>query len=91
MQKSFIERLIYNKFYIDEHYQVFILQPISKLSVFFHDVVEIKIIDRFVNNIGKTVVWTGKNIRYMQTGNVGVYLFFMVISIILILFFNLFN
>jgi NADH-quinone oxidoreductase subunit L len=90
-QKSFIERLIYNKFYIDEHYQVFILQPISKLSVFFHDVIEVKIIDRFVNNIGKTVVWTGKNIRYMQTGNVGVYLFFMVISIILILFFNLFN
>ena len=90
-QKSVIERLIYNKFYIDEHYQVFILQPISKLSVFFHDVIEVKIIDRFVNNIGKTVVWTGKNIRYMQTGNVGVYLFFMVISIILILFFNLFN
>ncbi|MEI6140486.1 MAG: NADH-quinone oxidoreductase subunit L [Mariniphaga sp.] len=90
-QKSFVERLIYNKFYIDEHYQVFILQPISKLSVFFHDVIEVKIIDRLVNNIGKTVVWMGKNIRYMQTGNVGVYLFFMVVSIILILFFNLFN
>ena len=90
-QKSFFKDLAYNKFYVDELYEAIVQRPVSALSVFFHEVIEVKIIDRFVNNTGKLVIWTGKNIRYMQTGNVGVYLFFMVVSIILILFFNLFN
>lgn len=88
---SFFENLITRKFYIDELYELIIQQPISKLSLFFHDVIEIKGIDRLVNNTGNMIIWAGKNIRYIQTGNVGVYLFFMVVSIIMILFFNLFN
>jgi NADH-quinone oxidoreductase subunit L len=66
-------------------------KPVAGLSNFLHDVVELKVIDRFVNQTGNLVVWMGKNVRYIQTGNVGAYLFYMVISIILILFFNLFN
>jgi NADH-quinone oxidoreductase subunit L len=89
--RSFFENLITRKFYIDELYEIIIQQPVSRLSIFFHDVIEIKIIDRLVNNTGNMIVWAGKNIRYVQTGNVGVYLFFMVVSIITILFFNLFN
>lgn len=90
-KRAFVEGLVCNKFYVDELYEVAIQRPISALSVFFHDVVEVKIIDRLVNNTGNLVVWAGKNIRYIQTGNVGAYLLFMVVSIILILFFNLFN
>ncbi len=89
--RSFFENLITRKFYFDELYEVTIQQPISRLSIFFHDVIEIKMIDKLVNNTGNMIVWAGKNIRYVQTGNVGVYLFFMVVSIITILFFNLFN
>jgi len=90
-QRSIIGKLAYRKFYVDEIYQMLIQQPILRLSVFFHQVIEVKGIDRLVNNTGDLVVWAGRNIRYLQTGNVGVYLFFMVVSIILILFFNLFN
>jgi len=72
-------------------YELIIQRPVAGLSTFFHDVIEIKAIDRFVNQTGNLVVWAGKNIRYIQTGNVGAYLFFMVVSIILILFFNLFK
>jgi NADH-quinone oxidoreductase subunit L len=88
---SFVEKLITRKFYVDELYEMLIQQPISRLSLYFHDVIEEKIIDRLVNNTGNLIVWAGKNIRYIQTGNVGVYLFFMVLSIIAILVFNLFN
>jgi len=90
-QPSFVEKLITRKFYVDELYEMLIQQPISRLSLFFHDVIEVKMIDRLVNNTGNLIVWAGKNIRYIQTGNVGVYLFFMVVSIIIILFYNLFN
>jgi NADH-quinone oxidoreductase subunit L len=90
-ERSFIENLVFNKYYIDELYESIIQKPISGLSVFFHDVIEVKVIDWVVNNTGILIVWAGRNIRYVQTGNVGVYLFLMVISIIMILFFNLSN
>jgi len=89
--RSFWEDLVYRKFYFDELYESMVQKPVAGLSSFFHDVVELRVIDRFVNQTGNLVVWIGKNVRYMQTGNVGVYLFYMVVSIILILFFNLFN
>jgi len=87
--RSFLANLFYRKFYVDELYESAVQKPVASLSSFFHDEVEIKLIDRFVNQTGNLVVWIGKNIRYMQTGNVGVYLFYMVVSIILILFLNL--
>ena len=90
-KRSFVANLVYRKFYVDELYETVIQKPIATLSTFFHDTVEIRVIDRFVNQTGTFVVWIGRNIRYLQTGNVGAYLFYMVISIILILFFNLFN
>ncbi len=90
-KRSFLANLVFRKFYVDELYEAVIQKPIASLSTFFHDVVEVKMIDRFVNQTGTFVVWVGRNIRYIQTGNVGAYLFYMVISIILILFFNLFN
>jgi NADH-quinone oxidoreductase subunit L len=90
-ERSFVSNLIYRKFYVDELYEATVLKPVASLSTFFHDVIEINVIDRFVNQTGVFVVWIGKNIRYMQNGNVGAYLFYMVICIILILFLNLFK
>jgi NADH-quinone oxidoreductase subunit L len=90
-KRSIFANLAYRKFYVDELYHQLFEKPVASLSSFFHDVIEIKIIDRFVDQTGVLIVWIGRNIRYMQTGNVGAYLFYMVISIILILFFNLFN
>jgi NADH-quinone oxidoreductase subunit L len=90
-QMFWIENMIAHKYYIDELYESIVQKPVAHLSKFLHDVIEIRIIDWFVDNTGNAVVWAGRNIRYMQTGNVGVYLFYMVISIILILFLNLFN
>ena len=90
-ERSFLGNLLYRKFYVDELYDTIVQKPVAGLSTFFHDTIEVKVIDRFVNQTGNLVVWIGKNIRYMQTGNVGAYLFFMVISIILILVLNLFK
>ncbi len=90
-QRSFLVNLMFRKFYFDELYENLIQKPVAGLSTFFHEEIELKLIDRFVNQTGSFVVWIGKNIRYLQTGNVGSYLFYMVISIILILILNLFK
>ena len=59
------------------------------MSGFFHEVIELRFIDRMVNGVGNIVVWTGNTVRYVQTGNVGFYMFIMILGIILILFLNI--
>jgi len=90
-ERSFVSNLIFRKFYVDELYELMVQKLVAELSTFFHEVIELKVIDRFVNQTGNLIIWIGKNIRYVQTGNVGAYLFYMVISIILILILNLFK
>ena len=65
------------------------MKPLLWKSKFLHEVVEIKLIDRMVNDVGRVVVWTGNTVRYIQTGNVGFYMFAMILGIIMILFLNI--
>jgi NADH-quinone oxidoreductase subunit L len=89
-QRGFISNLAYHKFYIDEIYNGLFVKPISRFSSFLNEVIEVKVINGIIRRTGNFVVWSGKNIRYVQTGNVGFYLFATVLSIILILLINLF-
>ena len=78
------------KFYLDELYRSVITQPLMRLSSFLHDMIDIKIIDRFVEWIGKVILVAGDRIRLLQTGNVGFYLFAMLICILAVIFINVF-
>jgi NADH-quinone oxidoreductase subunit L len=82
--------LIYNKYYIDEVYETLITKPINWISGVSHKFVELRFIDAIVNSTGDAVNWSARTFRQVQTGNIGVYIFIMVISIVLILFFNRF-
>jgi NADH-quinone oxidoreductase subunit L len=81
--------LSYHKFYIDEIYDWLIRKPLDALSVFFYKVVDLLIIDGFVNGLGKVSVKSSKGLRLLQTGNVGFYIFMMVVGIIAILVYSL--
>lgn len=82
---SAVQRLVYNKFYVDELYDAVVTRPLNLLSAVLHRVVEILFIDRLVNATGKAVREGSRIIRYAQTGNTGFYIFIMVISVIVIL------
>ncbi len=86
---SFIERLAANKFYIDELYDAIFVKPALKISGALHEFVEVRFIDRVVNGAGTMIVRFSNIIRYLQAGHVGMYMFFMIIGILLILFFNI--
>jgi NADH-quinone oxidoreductase subunit L len=81
--------LSYHKFYIDEIYDFLIRRPLDALSVFFYKVVDLLVIDGFINGLGKLSVKSSKGLRLLQTGNVGFYIFMMVAGIIAILIFSL--
>ena len=89
VNKSFLQNLIVHKFFLDELYDALFMKPLFRLSGFFDRVIESKMIDRIVNEIGYVAQWTGNAVRYIQTGHVRFYLFVMVASIIAILVFNI--
>jgi NADH-quinone oxidoreductase subunit L len=83
-----LSNLLYHKYYIDELYNSIIVKPIMKTSRVLYEYVEKRFLDRLVNGVGRIAVWTGNTVRYVQTGNVGFYLFMMIFGILLILLFN---
>ena len=74
--------LSYHKFYIDELYDTLIRKPLDALSVFFYKVTDRMGIDGIVNGLGKGTIETSNGLRLLQTGNVGFYIFMMVVGII---------
>lgn len=81
--------LSYHKFYVDEIYDALVRKPLDALSGFLYNIVEKLGIDGLVNGIGKGTVESSKGLRLLQTGNVGFYIFMMVVGIIALLVFGL--
>jgi NADH-quinone oxidoreductase subunit L len=62
------------KFYVDEIYDAFIIQPIKQLSTYLlWKGIDVWIIDMTVNLVARVVGLVGGTLRYMQTGNVQFY------------------
>jgi NADH-quinone oxidoreductase subunit L len=55
------------------------------ISGIFYRVMDIQVVDGFVNFIGKAVVWSSNTARLTQTGKIGYYVFVMVLSVALLL------
>jgi NADH-quinone oxidoreductase subunit L len=83
-------KTVYEKYYIDEIYNTLITKPIDAVAGFFSSVFDTKIIDGVVNFFGLATRWLSSTMRKTQAGNVDVYFFAMVVSIILILLFKVF-
>lgn len=83
-------RVLENKWYIDEIYQSVIVNPLRSLSVFLNNVIEKKGIDGLVNGAGKAVNYGSRQLRWLQSGQVGAYVLLMVIGILLLFIIQLF-
>ncbi len=80
-----VQKLVYNKYYVDETYTSLIQKPVDGVSKAFGYFIDNKVIDGVVN-LSKDVVGLFSAIfRKAQAGYIEVYLFVMVISIIIIL------
>src|SRR5690606_7453718 len=86
-----LAKLSYHKFYVDELYDAVIVRPFNALSVFFYRMIDRAGIDGLVNGLGKRVGESGNGIRLLQTGNVGSYIFMMVIAVVALLAYGFFN
>jgi NADH-quinone oxidoreductase subunit L len=78
-------RLLENKWYVDELYQKVIVGPLMLLASWLRSVVEAKAIDGLVNGVGRAVQYSARQLRLVQSGQVGLYVLLMVISMTAIL------
>jgi NADH-quinone oxidoreductase subunit L len=75
------KKVLADKWYIDELYNAVVVNPLDKLAGFLKNVVEKSGIDGIVNGVGKFVHYSSRQLRLLQSGQVGNYILFMVLSI----------
>ena len=81
------ERLASQKFRVDELYNSIITKPLDAVSVGLK-YIDTQIIDKVVDGVGVTVNAVSSVVRQLQTGNIGFYIFSMVLGVIAIIFWN---
>jgi NADH-quinone oxidoreductase subunit L len=87
-QRGIVNNLVYNKYYVDELYESLIVKPLSSLGSIIAEFLDVYIVDGVVQFSGGVTMWVGKQMRYLQAGAIGVYVFSMVLGILIILTFN---
>jgi NADH-quinone oxidoreductase subunit L len=85
-----IGKLFAEKWYVDELYDKIIVRPILWLGDIFDRELERSGIDALVNGVGKAVQYGSRQLRWLQSGQVGSYVLLMVISMVLFLVFQFF-
>lgn len=90
-EETGLGKVLGNKWYIDELYDAVIINPLKSFSQFLNNTVERKGIDGFVNGVGKAVNYSSRQIRYLQSGQVGTYVLLMVIGIVIMFIIQFFS
>jgi NADH-quinone oxidoreductase subunit L len=88
-QKGF-GKVLENKWYVDELYDKIIVSPLNRLAGFLNNFFERFIIDGIVNGVGRAVNYGSRQLRLLQSGQVGSYVLLMVLSILLLLLYQFF-
>ena len=89
-EETGLGKILENKWYVDELYDAIIIKPVRSLAKYLNDVVEKKGIDGVVNGVGKAVNYSSRQIRLLQSGQVGAYVLLMVIGILILFIVQLF-
>jgi NADH-quinone oxidoreductase subunit L len=79
------QRLIYNKYYVDEVYEAGVTKPVNTIGKAFYEFFDKQIVDGLVNGVGSLVKGAGSLIRLYQSGNIGFYVMNMALGVILII------
>lgn len=85
-----LHKVIYNKFYVDEIYDILFVIPTKKISIVLWKVFDVRIIDGLVNGAAKIVDINAAIFKITQTGFVRNYAFLIVFGGVIIILFTIF-
>lgn len=83
-QETGLSKVLANKWYVDEIYDGLIVNPLMKFSNFLKNVIDKTFIDGIVNGVGRFVQYSSRQIRLVQSGQVGGYILMMVLSLVVL-------
>jgi len=83
-------KVLENKWYVDEIYDIIIAKPLRALSSLLNSIVEKLGIDGVVNGVGRLVNYGGRQLRLLQSGQVGAYILMMVVAALILFIIQLF-
>jgi NADH-quinone oxidoreductase subunit L len=83
-------KVLANKWYVDEFYNALIVRPLDLLAQFlvFFDK---NVVDGIVNGVGRLVQYGSRQLRLLQSGQVGGYVLLMVLGILVLFLVELFT
>jgi NADH-quinone oxidoreductase subunit L len=79
-----LARVLENKWWVDEFYDNIVVKPLHKLGGIFNSIIEKYIVDGAVNGVGKLVNYSSRQLRLLQSGQVGSYILLMVLSMLVV-------
>ncbi|HZE84168.1 MAG TPA: NADH-quinone oxidoreductase subunit L [Puia sp.] len=82
-------KVLANKWYVDELYNAIFVRPLDLLGKFFCWL-EKYVIDWIVNGVGRLVKYGSRQVRLLQSGQVGAYVLLMVVGILVLFLVELF-
>jgi NADH-quinone oxidoreductase subunit L len=77
-----IGKVLANKWYVDEVYHASMIRPANLFARFLNRRMEKNGIDWIVNGVGRLLQYSSRQLRWVQSGQVGSYVLLMVISIL---------
>ena len=77
-------KVLENKWYVDELYENVIVKPLHTFGGILKNIVDPKVVDGLVNGAGRLVNYGSRQLRLLQSGQVGSYVLLMVLSMVLI-------
>ncbi len=77
-------KVLENKWYVDELYDKAIVNPLHQFGGFLKNIIDNKVVDGLVNGVGRVVNYSSRQLRLLQSGQVGNYVLLMVVSMVLI-------
>ena len=83
-------KVLANKWYVDEFYNAVIVRPLDLLAQFL-EFFDKNIVDGIVNGVGSLVAYGSRQLRLLQSGQVGGYVLLMVLGIIVLFLVELFT
>jgi len=83
-------KILANRWYVDEFYNAVIVRPLDLLAQFL-EFFDKNIVDGIVNLVGSLVQYGSRQLRLLQSGQVGGYVLLMVLGILILFLVELFH
>ena len=77
-----LSKVLEHKWYVDELYNAVIVNPLNAIAGFCKNIIEKSGIDGLVNGAGRLVGYGSRQLRLLQSGQVGNYILIMVLTMV---------